>query len=222
MNVNLVSICENQGFCIRGDPIRKFFSQDGIHLSNEGLKIFAANIKSSVGKCLKLDLRQVTRKVDSGSRNGYRHATHRDTYRDNRHQYQNNARHNERADTFQSEKDIAMYSTLGKIVLAGDLNARTGSGELDFIDNDSQDNLIPLYDNYNPDYDISVRHSKDVHLSTRGKLLNDICVQTGLRILNGRTRGDFIGQLTCHNPRGSSVVDYFIVSEELLDKVAFF
>ncbi|CAG2216007.1 unnamed protein product [Mytilus edulis] len=120
------------------------------------------------------------------------------------------------------EKDIAMYSTLGKIVLAGDLNARTGSGELDFIDNDSQDNLIPLYDNYNPDYDISVRHSKDVHLSTRGKLLNDICVQTGLRILNGRTRGDFIGQLTCHNPRGSSVVDYFIVSEELLDKVAFF
>ncbi|CAG2247070.1 unnamed protein product [Mytilus edulis] len=36
------------------------------------------------------------------------------------------------------------------------------------------------------------------------------------------TRGDFIGQLTCHNPRGSSVVDYFIVSEELLDKVAFF
>ncbi|CAC5385034.1 unnamed protein product [Mytilus coruscus] len=86
------------------------------------------------------------------------------------------------------------------------MNARTGTGKLDFIDNDSQDNLLPLYDNYNPDYDISDRHSKD----------------TGLRILNGRTRGDLIGQLTWHNPRGSSIVDFFIVSEELLDKVDFF
>jgi len=49
-----------------------------------------------------------------------------------------------------------------------------------------------------------------------------MCVQTGLRVLNGRTRGDFTGQLTCHNIHGSSIVDYFIVSEDLLKEITFF
>ena len=119
------------------------------------------------------------------------------------------------------EKDISKFSTCGNIILAGDFNARTGNDEPDFNSNDSAD-LIPLYDNYTPDMNLLVRHSKDKHLSSRGKVLNDLCIETSLRILNGRSRGDFIGQLTCHNPRGSSVVDYFIVSEELVSKISFF
>ena len=79
-----------------------------------------------------------------------------------------------------------------------------------------------LCDDYIPDIDIPVRFSMDKTLLQRGKTLNDMCVQTGLRILNGRTMGDFSGKYTCHITNGSSVVDYCIVSEQLLREVLFF
>lgn len=43
-----------------------------------------------------------------------------------------------------------------------------------------------------------------------------------LRIINGRCAGDLTGNLTCHKYRGSSTVDYGLVSEGLLKKVLFF
>ena len=47
-------------------------------------------------------------------------------------------------------------------------------------------------------------------------------MQTGLRILNGRTTGDLLGQFACHTPNGCSVVDFFIVSENLFNNISFF
>ena len=41
------------------------------------------------------------------------------------------------------------------------------------------------------------------------------CVDNQLYILNGHTLGDLTGQYTCHMPRGSSIVDYFIASRSL-------
>ena len=120
------------------------------------------------------------------------------------------------------EKDIIRYSEIGKILIAGDINARTGTCNFDFIDQDSTDSFIPLYEDYTPDNLIDIRYSKDSVLNSRGKELNDLCVQTGLRILNGRVRGDYIGELTCHNFNGSSVVDYFLASESILQKIDFF
>jgi hypothetical protein len=43
-----------------------------------------------------------------------------------------------------------------------------------------------------------------------------------MRILNGRVIGDLFGKYTCHKPTGSSVVDYIILSEELLTSVLYF
>jgi hypothetical protein len=62
----------------------------------------------------------------------------------------------------------------------------------------------------------------DKIITSRGKHLNEMCIQTGLRILNGRTIGDCIGKLACFTPNGCSVVDYFIVSEKLLSNTSFF
>ena len=45
---------------------------------------------------------------------------------------------------------------------------------------------------------------------------------TGLRILNRRCTGDVTGNFTCHNYRGSSIVDYCSISESLLTKIIFF
>ena len=120
------------------------------------------------------------------------------------------------------ETDITKYSEIGNIILAGDFNARTGNDEHDFIENDDVHVDIPVFDGYSPDIDIPVRYSMDKTILTRGRALNDICIQSSLRILNGRTMGDFVGHFTCHTPRGSSVVDYMVVSENLIKQVSFF
>ena len=122
------------------------------------------------------------------------------------------------------EKDIFNFSQKGQIILAGDFNARTGSNEQDFIVDEKLDenDYIPLFDQYSPDIDIPSRLSMDSIISSRGKTLNELCIQSGIRILNGRISGDFTGQYTCYTPRGSSVVDYFIVSENLLRNITFF
>jgi exonuclease III len=110
------------------------------------------------------------------------------------------------------EKDIETHSKSRQIILAGDLNARTGDEQLDLIEQDSINQFTELFNNIDPDLSIPIRYSKDKTISSRGKILNDLCVQTSLRILNGGTTGDHTGQFTCYTYNRCSVVDYFIVS----------
>lgn len=118
------------------------------------------------------------------------------------------------------EKDISKRSKDGDIILAGDFNARTGD-EPDLIRGDSS-NHTPLFNSYSPDIDLPSRSSQDNILSQRGKYLIDSCIQDKLRILNGRTFEDTFGQCTSHQPNGSSVIYYFIVSEYLVKYISFF
>ena len=53
-------------------------------------------------------------------------------------------------------------------------------------------------------------------ISTRGKQLIEICIQPGLRILNGRILGD---SFTSFQPLGSSVIDFVIASESLVKRI---
>ncbi|CAG2241908.1 unnamed protein product [Mytilus edulis] len=118
------------------------------------------------------------------------------------------------------ENDIVKYSQSGKIMIAGDLNARTAC-EIDHIQMDS-DKHIPLFDNYKCDSSLIQRKSKDSSINTRGRQLLSLCISSSLRILNGRTMGDLMGAHTCFQPLGSSVVDYFLASEELLPNFTYF
>lgn len=118
------------------------------------------------------------------------------------------------------ESDISNYSESGKIIIGGDLNCRTGREE-DYIINDNNNHYLPLYD-YQSDGTIPSRKSMDSVVTTRGRQLNELCIQTSLKILNGRHFGDSFGQYTSHQPGGSSVIDYFIVSEELIPYVHYF
>ena len=52
-----------------------------------------------------------------------------------------------------------------------------------------------------------------------GKWLIDVCMDNQLYVLNGRTLGDLRGKFTCHTPRGSSVIDYFISSTSLSNEI---
>lgn len=119
------------------------------------------------------------------------------------------------------EKDIIKFSHQGSIILCGDLNARTGS-EPDFIINDVNDTHIPMYDNYSCDIVQEKRCSYDMKVDSRGKQLLDLCIASKLRILNGRMWGDSYGKYTCMKAVGSSVVDYVIVSEDLIEDTLFF
>ena len=56
-------------------------------------------------------------------------------------------------------------------------------------------------------------------LCNRGKRLLEICSQSQLRIANGRSFGDLTGKFTSHSTLGSSVIDYFIISETILSKL---
>ena len=55
------------------------------------------------------------------------------------------------------------------------------------------------------------RNSEDMKLiNKRGKDFLDLCRIHDLTIANGRVMGDIFGKYTCHQKRGSSVVDYLI------------
>ena len=121
------------------------------------------------------------------------------------------------------ESDILMYSNEGHIVLAGDLNARTGN-RLDFIQDDNikyNENMEFL--NYHADKKLIVRNSQDKSVvCSRGKRLLELCCSSQIRILNGRTIGDCGGKFTCHKYGGSSVVDYIVTSEANLCNILCF
>ena len=52
-----------------------------------------------------------------------------------------------------------------------------------------------------------------------GKWLIDLCSDNQMYILNGCALGDFMSKFTCHTPRGSSVIDYFISSRSLSNTI---
>ena len=116
--------------------------------------------------------------------------------------------------------DVNLCKSKGNIVLLGDLNARTGR-ELDFIYKDD-DKHLPLDTSYIVDAGLKQRISEDVKVDERGKQVIDLCISSQLKILNGRCIGDNYGKFTCQKPTGSSVVDYGILSEELLKDVMYF
>ena len=106
------------------------------------------------------------------------------------------------------------------VIILGDFNARTGS-EHDFI-SDDDDNFLPLNEDYVIDSNIINRNSKDTKVCTQGKELLEMCIASRLRILNGRTFGDFKGKFTSYQYNGNSVIDYCLISEEKLANVIYF
>jgi exonuclease III len=117
-------------------------------------------------------------------------------------------------------KDISKYSKHGLTMLCGDLNARIGTKN-DLIERDD-DKHTPNPVGTVPDSFIISRHSQDKHISPRGNSLLELCMSSHMRVLNGRTLGDCLGKFTCHNPQGSSVVDYALVSETLYKYIMYF
>ena len=123
------------------------------------------------------------------------------------------------------ENEMCSFAKLGKIILMGDFNARTGQSP-DFIDEDSSQinnfdasNLLPA--NYEVDSEIN-RTNQDIVINSHGKSLLELCISSRLRILNGRYIGDSLGNHTFMSVNGYSTVDYALVSASLLSSVKYF
>ena len=124
--------------------------------------------------------------------------------------------------------DIAKYSKDGKCILLGDLNGRTGTGK-DFAECESHIQIhdrtpVPEDYEYNTE-SLPLRRNQDVELPDgRGKDILDLCISTGLRILNGRMIGDWYGRFTCYAAHASkpSTIDYCLVHKHLLSEILYF
>ena len=119
------------------------------------------------------------------------------------------------------EKEIERFSAMGKLLLLGDFNGRTGVLDDFMNESHSNEDVMPLPINYISDVYLP-RNNLDIKVTTNGRSLINICKTSGLRILNGRFPGDFLGHFTCITPRGNSVIDYMIASEDLLRRTVSF
>ena len=107
----------------------------------------------------------------------------------------------------------------------GDFNARKGKLLDSSVDSNNDFHLTDISEIA----DISVgaqafvkMHSLDQTVNKYGRCLVNLCNSNDLSILNGRTRGDMLGKFTCYKSNGSSVIDYAIVSSDLMKQVTYF
>jgi len=91
-------------------------------------------------------------------------------------------------------------------MLCGDLNARTGTV-----------NPCSFYDPRNVQSDIGKsRASQDQTVNAFGKSLLSLCVSFDLTVVNVNLIGDNPGRFTFLSANSNSVVDYHIISNDLL------
>ena len=70
-------------------------------------------------------------------------------------------------------------------------------------------------------FSLLLRDLNYYYYCTRGKELLDICISSRLRILNGRTFGDFMGKFTSYHYNGNIVIDYCLMSEKKMQNIIY-
>ena len=101
------------------------------------------------------------------------------------------------------------------LIVFGDLNARTGSENATETNYDDVTfNIFAPNDESGLDKS-TMRVSKDKEINEFGKYLLNMCAQFNLTIMNG-TLGDECGKFTYISTSGCSIIDYFIVSRQIL------
>lgn len=113
-------------------------------------------------------------------------------------------------------EEVSATSRMGHVFVVGDLNARTGTCP-DFpgsVDHPVTEEFLPFVAPPTQ----SQRRSRDSREQPNkwGRALLDMCVETSLRIANGRVSGDEEGQVTyvSQGQVGSSLIDYVLASAD--------
>lgn len=88
------------------------------------------------------------------------------------------------------------------VIIGGDFNIRTGVGG--GIGVDEEENK---------------RFSKDKTIGNEGRNLIEWVGEKGWYIMNGNVKGDWEGDFTYVGPRGSSLIDYVLINDNIVDKI---
>ena len=115
---------------------------------------------------------------------------------------------------------LIKYKDKGDILIMGDLamNARTGNEDGLHEDLGKQlSHLLPGIEVIT--LETGNRCSSDVKVNTPGRKLLTFCSSHSLELPNDQTPGDRLGNLTCFNNMGASVVDFLVLSRSLMKNV---
>ena len=99
-------------------------------------------------------------------------------------------------------EQTATFRDKGNVLLAGDFNARIGLGK-------SEEPIPCLNDLLPSDHQFganSDRSSCDHIINNYGKKMNRFCNTFNLKVANGQVSGDVLGNYTCFNYNGCSLV----------------
>ena len=123
------------------------------------------------------------------------------------------------------QEEINLHNLNGNVMIAGDFNAKTGT-ESDFV-LDYQDNHSPVNDIITYVFDVPLaRENQDKHLmDSQGEHFLNLCKNTRLRILNGRTKGDRRGSFTrfpLSLRESPSTLDYFATDPAFMQNIESF
>ncbi|CAB4000931.1 Hypothetical predicted protein [Paramuricea clavata] len=99
--------------------------------------------------------------------------------------------------------DLISLSSKGNTILLGDFNARTSKLE-DYISNKGNKHVYNINEHSLQPLE---RQNIDGIINNHGKQLINICKNSDMRILNGRTKGDSLGRPIFHRKNGTSVID---------------
>ena len=123
------------------------------------------------------------------------------------------------------EEDVGRFRQVGNVIIGGDFNAKT---------NTKSDFVIDKMDEHSPIMDIDtyvidkpqLRANCDKHsVDAQGEALLNLCKNSSLRILNGRTKGDRCGKFTRYPlslRETPSTLDYIIADIDILHNIMSF
>jgi hypothetical protein len=80
--------------------------------------------------------------------------------------------------------DLSIILSDLSIIVSGDMNCRAGNEQPDFIEDDKIIEFNQFLTDFDPDINIPLRYSMDTIITSRGKHLNEMCIQTGLKWKN--------------------------------------
>ena len=113
---------------------------------------------------------------------------------------------------------LIKYKDKGGILIKGDLNPRTGN------EDGLHDKLGKQLNHLLPDIEATTletgnRCSCDIKVNMSGRKLLTTCSSHNLELANSQKPGDRLGNFTCFNNMGASVVDYLVLSRSLMKNI---
>ena len=115
----------------------------------------------------------------------------------------------------QVDQFLANYTEQGQefeLLLGGDLNARISDWAYTEDEDPDTNDGPTTYE----------RESQDIHINIPGRTLIEMCTTFGLTSISGLKMKNFLSKFTFIGHRGSSIVDHFITSVELIDNITEF